>query len=398
VAVALHWRAPMPTSFKRVSPSSWSLVVALLAACGSESDPCAAPQAICNFAGTGDPAFNGDQLAAGDSALYWPVDLDFAADGRAYLLDWNNHRVRRVNADGRLETVMGNELVGDGPRDQGDTRPEGAPGTSVDLNHPTDVSFMPDGTVMVAAWHNHKIRRLDPATGRVTVVVGAGPGKTGDGGPAKMALLSQPKSVVADGAGNIYVTDSRNQRIRRIDAGTGIIDTVAGSGTVAFAGDGAGAMAASFYMQKPDENPEPGGNIALDAAGRLYLADTFNNRVRRVDFAAGTVTTIAGDGNATFAGDGGPAVAASLGQPRDVEIGPDGRLYIADTDNHRVRAVNLETGVIDTVAGDGRPGNAGDGGPARAASLHRPFGIAFDSEGRLYVADTFNNRIRRISP
>ena len=134
---------------------------------------------------------------------------------------------------------MGNDLVGDGPRDQGDMKPEGAPGIDVELNHPTDVTFSPlDGSVLVAAWHNHKIRRLDPQTGRVTVLVGSGAGKTGDGAAAKAALLNQPKAVALDAAGNIFVADSRNHRIRRIDAATGFIATVAGNGMAGFAGDG----------------------------------------------------------------------------------------------------------------------------------------------------------------
>jgi sugar lactone lactonase YvrE len=358
---------------------------------------CEQPQVICTFAGTGKPVFDGDGRARLATSFYWPLDLDFAPDGRAYLLDWQNHRVRRIDFDGRLETVIGNDLVGDGPRDGSDMSPDGAPGIDVELNHPTDLGFLPDGSVVVAAWHNHKVRRLDPVSGRVTVLAGSGPGKTGDGGPARQALLSQPKSVAVDPAGDIYVTDSRNQRIRRIDAASGVITAVVGSGQTGFEGDGADPMLARFHLQQANENPEPGGNIALDAQGRLYVADTFNNRVRRIDFDAGTVETVAGNGMAGFAGDGGPAREAALNLPRDLEIGPDGRLYIADTNNHRIRVVNLEAGTIDTVAGDGKAAFSGEGGPARAASLYRPFGIAFDGQGNLHVADTFNNRIRRIA-
>jgi sugar lactone lactonase YvrE len=385
----------------RVSPLllAGPLLLSGLTSCEDDrGDPdCDRPGAICTTVGTGLRAFDGDGRPALATSLYWPVDLDFAPDGRAYLLDWQNHRVRRVTEKGTLETVMGNDLIGDGPRDSSDLRPEGAPGIEVELNHPTDLHFLPDASVVVAAWHNHKLRRLDPLTGRVTVLVGGGPGGTGDGGPARQALLSQPKSVVSDPAGNLYVTDSRNQRIRCIDAQTGVITTVAGSGARGFQGDGADPMGASFFMQKADENPEPGGSIALDGEGRLYLADTFNNRIRRVDFQTHTVQTIAGTGERAFSGDGGPATSAALNQPRDLEVGPDGRLYIADTDNHRIRAVDLASGQIETVVGDGQPGFAGEGGPAGAARLRRPFGIAFDGAGNLYVADTFNNRIRRIA-
>jgi DNA-binding beta-propeller fold protein YncE len=380
-------------------------------ACDDAEDPCTRPQAICTWAGNGEKAYNGDGLGREVTALYWPMDLDFAPNGGpAYLLDWQNHRVRRITAQGLVETVMGNDLVGDGPRDQGDMKPEGAPGIDVELNHPTDVTFSPlDGSVLVAAWHNHKIRRLDPQTGRVTVLVGSGAGKTGDGAAAKAALLNQPKAVALDAAGNIFVADSRNHRIRKIDAATGFIATIAGNGMAGFAGDGGQPLTASFHMQYEmcttaedgkvtctNENPEPGGGITLDDQGNLYVADTYNNRIRKIDLAAGVVSTVAGTGAAEFSGDGGPALAASFRLPRDLEFRA-GRLYIADTDNHRVRMIDLATGIIQTVAGNGHPGFGGDRGPAPQASLHRPFGIALDSEGNLYVADTFNNRIRRIN-
>lgn len=360
---------------------------------------CATPGTICTWAGTGQRSFNGDGRGRRDSSFYWPMDIDFAPDGRAYILDWQNHRVRRAGVDGRIETVVGTPLPGDGPPDQSDLRPEGALGTTVELNHPTDVALLPDGAVLIAAWHNHKIRRLDPRTGRVHVICGSEPGHGGDGAPAASALLGQPKSVATDAAGAVYVTDSRNQRIRKIESAdpAARIVTVAGSGRKGPEGDGGVPKDAAFHMQQVDENPEPGGGIALDAQGRLYLADTFNHRVRRIDLGAGTVTTVAGNGAPGSGGDGGPAVLAGLAAPRDIEIGPDGKLVIADTDNHRIRVVDLATGIIETVAGDGVRAFAGDSGPAAAAQLDRPFGVAFDGAGNLYIADTFNDRIRKVT-
>jgi DNA-binding beta-propeller fold protein YncE len=336
--------------------------------------------------------------------MYWPMDVSFAPDGRAYVVDWQNHRVRRVGIDGRFETVMGNDGIGDGPPDLSDLHAPGAPGTSVELNHPTDVDFLPDGRVVVAAWHNHKVRILDPVTGLVTVLIGRGPGivgdpkGNGDGGPAEMALLNQPKSVVVDAAGGILVTDSRNQRVRRIaPTPDHTITTVAGlGGPAGLSTDPGPCLEAKFFMQRQDENPEPGGNVALDATGRIYLADTYNDRVRRIDPATGIIETIAGTGVPGYAGDGGPAIAAQLKRPRDVELGPDGRLYVADTDNERIRAIDLATGVITTVAGGGAR-EPGDGGlAATEAKLHRPFGLGFDAAGALYVADTFANRIWKV--
>jgi hypothetical protein len=378
-----------------------SLLLTAVAAsgCGSDanSHPGCAPGTICTWAGNGEAAFYGDGLDRHESMLYWPMDLAFAPDGRAYVLDWQNHRVRRVNLDDTFETVMGTDDVGDGPNTGDERTAPGVAGTDCNLNHPTDVTFDGNGIVIVAAWHNHKIRRLDPASGMEDVVSGAGPGFTGDGMAALGALLNQPKSVVIDKAGAIYLADTRNFRVRRIGT-DGVIDTVVGSATAGFGGDGGPPLAAQLQFQMVSDNPEPGGGLALDGQDRLYIVDTENQRIRRVDFAANVIETVAGNGTAGFSGDGGPATEASLAWPRDVALGPDGRLYIADTDNHRVRAVDLSTGVIDTVVGDGMARFGGDGGPPRAASLWRPWGITFDAAGNLYVADTFNNRIRKVMP
>jgi len=149
-------------------------------------------------------------------------------------------------------------------------------------------------------------------------------------------------------------------------------------------------------FQIADDNPEPGGGLAIDSQDRLYIVDTENQRIRRVDFAADVIETVAGNGTPGFSGDGGPATEASLAWPRDAAIGPDGRLYIADTDNHRVRAVDLASGIISTIAGNGVAGFGGDGGAPLDASLWRPWGITFDGGGNLYIADTFNNRIRMV--
>jgi hypothetical protein len=374
------------------------LVALPLAACGGgdEAD-CGQPGAICTWAGTGTRSFDGDGRPVKQSSLYWPVDMEFAPDGPGYVLDWQNHKVRRVEPDGTFKTVIGGDLPGDGPPDLGDLTDAGASGRTVELNHPTDIQFLADGTLILAAWHNHKIRRFDPRTGLVHVLCGREPGDVADNVPLKAARLNQPKSVAVTAAGDIYVADGNNARIRKLGR-DGMVTTVAGSRMAGFSGDGGPPMQALFNMQQRNENPEPGGSIALDG-NRLYIADTLNHRIRRIDFDAALVETVAGTGEGGFSGDGGPALAARLNAPRDVELGPDGRLYIADTDNHRVRVVDLATGIITAVAGDGEgPGFAGDGGPAVKARLNRPFGIAFDREGALYISDTLNSRIRRVQP
>jgi sugar lactone lactonase YvrE len=374
-----------------------------LAACGSSSNQppppvCSGPGTICPFAGNGDPAFTGEGQRALETSLYWPVDVEFAPDGRAYILDWQNHRVRRIDADGKLRSVFGTDEIGDGPQvGAGDeTKPPGVPATEINLNHPTDVQFSSDGsTMMLAAWHNHKVRQMDVGTNLADIVCGRGPGFAGDGASDASALLNRPKGIALAPSGDLFIVDAQNFRIRRIAATTGVIQTVAGNGTRGASGDGGSPTAAQFSFQEDGDNPEPGGAVALDAQGRLYIADTLNDRIRRVDLTAGLIETVAG-GTRGNSGDGGPATAAQLDRPRDVEIAPDGRLFIADTENHKVRVVDLTTGIIQTVAGTGEVGATGDGGDARHATLHRPFGVGLDAAGDLYIADTYNNVIRKV--
>ena len=403
------WRPPY------LSAGLLAVTFALFPACNGTSQPaikmrppCAGAGSICTWAGTGEPAFIDQDLAALDTALYWPLDIQFApaADGRGYIIDWQNHRVRRVDADGIIRTVIGTDEIGDGPLPGtgSETAAPGIAGTSINLNHPTDIQFASDGTLLLASWHNHKIRKYDVATGLVQISCGRGPGFSGDGGPADAALMSMPKAIAFAPSGDLFIVDTRNFRVRRIAADTGNIDTVAGMGTRGAAGDGGDPLAAQFSFQRGldptsaegGDNPEPGGAVAVDSQGRLYIADTENQRIRRVDLVARTIETVAGDGTAGFGGDGGAAIAAQLKYPRDIEIAPDGRLFIADTDNHRIRVVDLNSGIIDTVAGTGVAADTGDGGAAREAALQRPWGIGFDAVGDLFIADTRNNRIRRV--
>ena len=359
---------------------------------------------ICTWAGTGGTGLNGDGHDRLASLLYWPIDIEFLPDGRRILLDWNNHQIREVLSDETLKTVVGSDFVGDGPVDLSDLTPEGADPLTVDLNHPTDLQQFSNGDVLIMAWHNHKLRMIDHQTERVRVIMGAAPGYSGDGGPAKSALLNQPPHGVLDPAGNLFIIDQRNQRIRVLydfdqQRGDAIINTVVGTGARGYNGDGLALETQVSFPTGP--NPEPSGGLALDSQGNLYFSDTNNHRIRRVqflnsDFTSGLVTTIAGTGAPGFSGDGGPANLAQINYPEDMEIGPDGNLYFADTNNDRVRRIDLTTGVIDTVAGNGTRAYSGDGGPATEASLHRPFGIAFDADGDLYVSDTFNSRIRKV--
>lgn len=359
---------------------------------------------ICTWGGTGETGFNGDGKHRLESALYWPFDMEFLPNGRRIVLDWNNHRVREVLEDESFETIMGTDFVGDGPADLSDLTPEGAIGVEVVLNHPTDIEMFSNGDIAIMAWHNHKIRVIDAETGRVRVVLGAGAAFVGDGGPALDARVNQPPHGAWDAHGNYFLIDQRSQRIRVLynfdeERENAIIRTVVGTGEAGFNGDG---IALSTRLNLPTgPNPEPSGGLVVDASGRLYFADTNNHRIRRVeffneDFTSGIVTTIAGTGTPGFSGDGGPATGARIHFPQDVEIGPDGNLYFADTNNDRIRMIDVATGIITTVAGNGTRGYSGDGGSALEASLQRPFGLAFDEHGDLYVSDTFNSRIRKV--
>jgi sugar lactone lactonase YvrE len=361
---------------------------------------------ICTYAGTGARGFDGDGANRLESALYWPFDMEFLANGRRIVLDWNNHRVREILSDDTFVTIMGTDFVGDGPKDLSDLTPAGADPLTVDLNHPTDIAMFSNGDVLIAAWHNHKLRQINASDGRVRVLLGAGAAFAGDGGPAKDARVNQPPRFVLDPDGNLFLIDQRNQRIRVIydfDTAreTAIVGTILGTGERGFNGN-PNALQTTVNLPTGG-NPEPSGGIALDVDGTLYFADTNNNCVRKVEFAdpgtflQGTVSTVAGQCGqpAGFGGDNGPAVEAALAFPQDIEI-LDGDLYVADCNNNRVRVVDLDTGIITTIAGTGEKAYGGDGGPATAAKLNRPFGLAFDDNGDLYISDTFNSRIRKL--
>lgn len=367
---------------------------------------------ICTYAGTGGTGYSGEGQDRLEATLYWPFDIEFTPSGRRVFLDWNNHLVREILSDETIHTIVGTDFVGDGPKDLSDLTPAGADPLTVDLNHPTDVQEFANGDLIFAAWHNHKIRQINQSDGRVRVLLGGPAGfgyepgcPAGDGCTAKLTRVNQPPHFVLDPSGNLFLIDQRNQRIRVIydfDAQreNAIVQTVVGTGTAGFNGDG---VAREIQINLPaGGNPEPSGGIALAADGTLYFSDSNNNRIRKVVFSDpgvfqnGVVTTIAGTGDKGYSGDDGPATEAQISFPEDLEIGPDGNLYFADADNNRVRMVDLATNVISTVAGTGVLGYSGDGGQATAAQLNRPFGVAFDAAGDLYVADTFNSRIRKV--
>jgi sugar lactone lactonase YvrE len=264
----------------------------------------------------------------------------------------------------------------------------------------TDLEFGPDGKLYMAAWHNNKIRIFDPDTNMLTAI-GDGYGYTGDGGPACRALFNQPKSVAIAPDGTIYTIDQRNVRIRAIAPNAErTITTVAGIGSVGNVGDGGQATDAQFGFEI-GTTPRPSGSLVLD--GRLlYVADSLNNRIRRINLDTGVVDCIAGTSQTGYSGDGGQALNATFNFPTDIELGPDGRLYVADRYNHVIRAIDLASGLIETVAGAGTKCDTTsetcpDRRPAKEVQLNEPYGIAFDAAGHMYIADTHNHRILKVT-
>lgn len=295
-----------------------------------------------------------------------------AANGREFadLDDYNN----TPEIEGQAQAIITSDAGG---------TPMSA--LSASLSIPTGVAVDNAGNLYIVALGQNRVFKVDRA-GQLTLVAGDGTsGFSGDGGLATEASLNTPRGVAVDSDGKLYIADTGNLRIRRVEPATGVIATVAGNGSRGFSGDDGAATAASLDF--------PSG-VAVDSSGNLYIADTGNHRIRRVD-SSGMINGVAGNGSASFSGDGGPATAASLAWPFAVAVGGSGNLYIADTGNHRIRRVDA-SGTITSVAGNGSAYFSGDGGRAIAASLAWPFAVAVDRGGNLYVADPYNQRIRRV--
>src|SRR5579862_8673848 len=266
---------------------------------------------------------------------------------------------------------------------------DGGPASAALLNGPFDVAFDAAGNLYFSDTFNNRIRRVDARSGVITTVAGNGEkGYGGDGGPATAAALNEPYGIAIDRAGNLYTADRLNRRVRRIDAASGIITTLAGTGEAAYGGDGGPAAAAGLA--------EPNG-LAFDAAERhLYIADVADHRVRVVDLARGAIATFAGTGLGEHSGDGGPAREAGVFGARAVKVAGDGTLYILERQGSSLRQVDPATGIITRVAGTGARGYGGDGGPALEAVFDAPKEMALDRDGTLIIVDTENHAIRRI--
>jgi len=324
----------------------------------------------------------GDNVPAFEADLRGPAGMAVDGHGNLYIADRINARIRRVDTRGIITTVAGNGEWG--------YAGDGGPAVQAQLLLPQDVAVDGHGNLYIADTNNNRIRRVD-TRGIITTFAGTGDsgvtggGYSGDGGPASQALLHGPRGVAVDRAGNVYIGDTQNNRVRRVDT-RGIITTFAGTGArFSSRGDGGPASRADLW--------HPSG-LVFDNAGNLYIAASGNRSIRRVD-TNGIITTIAGTGEHGFSGDGGPAVRAQLAWTRDVAVDDNGNVYIADYSNARIRRVDAG-GIITTIAGTGEHDYRGDGGPAARAQLRSPEGVAVDRAGNLLIADTNNNRIRRV--
>jgi sugar lactone lactonase YvrE len=337
---------------------------------------------ISTVAGNGTAGFAGDGGLASTAQFNQPVGLAMdIANHYLYIADNGNYRVRRIDLNPVPATIS--SIAGNGtPSWSGD----GLFATQAQLGNPYAVSFDIAGNEYVADNQNSAIREVD-LTGHITTVAGNGvAGFSPDGTLATLAQLRSPKSVVLDGAGNMYVSDSGNQLVRKVDHVTHQITTIAGNGTAGYSGEG--MPATNFELNTPR-------GIAVDGAGNVFIADTLNDRVRMVT-PGGTISTFAGDGTTGYFGDGGPATAAELNFPRGLAFNASGDLFISDSGNNVIRKVDHLSGNISTVAGNGTSGVGGDDGPATKAQLNFPFGIAFDAAGNIYVADELNQSVRLV--
>lgn len=404
----------------------------VLASCGGDdgddnpSVPAcnASAASVCTVIGDGTRGYRAGRALK--ARLYLPQDVLFGPDERLYVVDWNNHRIRAAALpNGELEDVVGSGYLGDGA---------GEPSLEADLNHPTGLIFDPQGRMLIAAWHNSKIKSYDPATGILEDACGTG-GRSyvGDGGPARTAVLDLPASIALHD-GELFILDQANQSIRKVDA-TDTITRVAGQCvTVGPCGEGevpvdcpsgsgkraclettpdgcslackpayAEGTALEIHMNQPfGQQAIPAGRLAFGPDDRLYFADTGNHMIRAIDLETGEVSIVAGrvsedrtGGVRGNAANGVDAVGAELDTPIDLEIAPDGTVYFTDMGNSCIRAIRPD-GKLSVVAGIcGQEGFSGDGKPPLSSKFNRPYGLTLH-DGSLYVADTHNHRVRRV--
>ena len=345
---------------------------------------CAESGHLETIAGSGSPENNGDAGSGRQVNVGDPFGVELGPDGALVIAEVRHHRIRRLDLkSGRLTTIAGTGTRG--------YSGDGGPATKAELNEPYELRFDKQGNLYSVEMQNHVVRRIDAATGTITTIAGTGEaGFSGDGGPAIMARMKQPHSIALDHQGGLYVADIGNHRIRRVDLATGTIESIAGNEQRRLPEDGQQARGQPML-----------GPRALFIEGRtMWIALREGHSVWRLDLEIGRLRHVAGTGEKGFGGDGGPALQATFNGPKGIAVGPQGRVFVVDTENQAIRRIDVATGQISTVAGSGpqHRGGGGDGGPATKAELDRPHGICVGPDGSIYIGDTLNHRVRRVLP
>jgi streptogramin lyase len=337
----------------------------------------AAEWKIATVAGTGVAGYSGDGGPATAAQLNEPFGMVRAPDGALWFCEYGGQRIRRIARDGTISTVAGSGQRG--------YAGDGGPAIAASFAQPHELRFDTAGNCYIADMVNHAIRRIDAKTGVITTFAGNGhKGYSGDGGPADKASLSSPISLQFGPEGDLYLCDIGNHVIRRVDLRTGIIRTFAGTGKPGPTPDG--APIAGTPLRGPR-------SIDFDRAGNLWLVTREGNQVFRFDLKGGTIHHVAGTGQSGFTGNGGPAKLATLSGPKGIAVDREGNVWLADTESHSVRRIDVKTGVIDLVAGTGKKGDGPDGDP-RNCALSRPHGIFVDADGAVFIGDSEAHRIR----
>ncbi|MBI1348157.1 hypothetical protein GC163_17925 [bacterium] len=329
------------------------------------------------IAGNGSHTVSGDGGPALSAGVCEPFGLEIGPDGALYWAEYTGHVIRRMDRQTQIISTYAGVPNKAGYAD--------GPAATAMFRLPHEVRFDAHGNLFISDMQNHTIRRIDWKTKEVTTVAGNGkPGFSGDGGLATAAMCNQPHAVVLDGDRGFFICDIKNHRIRQVDFPTGVITTVAGTGEPKPTPDGAPVAGT------PLKGPR---TLAIDGQGNIIIALREGNAIYRWNRPANTLEHLAGNGKSGYAGDGGDAKLATLAGPKGVAIGPEGDIYLADTESHTIRAIRLKSGLIETVVGNGQKGDGPDGNPLNCR-LDRPHGVYFGPEGELYIGDSSNNKVR----
>jgi streptogramin lyase len=342
---------------------------------------CAAGWRIETFAGNGKQGFSGDGGQATEAQIDNPFGVVRGPDGAVWFCEYTGQRIRRVAADGTISTFAGSGKKG--------YSGDGGPALEATFNLPHELRFDREGHLYVVDMSNHAVRRIDAKTRVITTIAGTGaPGYSGDGGPANAAQLKQPHSIQFGPDGHLYICDIGNHVIRKVDLKSMQISTFAGTGTPGPTPDG------SPIVGTPLKGPR---SLDFDATGNLWLATREGNQVFKFDVAAGRIHHVAGTGASGFTGNGGPAKAATLKGPKGISIDRAGNAWLADTESHSVRKIELASGNLQLVAGTGEKGDGPDGDPLRCpmARLH---GIFVDADGSVFIGDSEAHKVRVLRP